>query len=52
MISSLLSKCFLSALVGSPIAFSINVTVLPTLSEIIDENICFHIRFTNITLRV
>ena len=39
MISSLLSKAFLSALVGSPIAYSLNVGILPSLSELIDENV-------------
>jgi len=39
MISSLLSKACLSALVGSPIAYGLNIGVLPTFVEIIDENV-------------
>jgi len=39
MISSLLTKSFLSALIGSPIAYTLNLGVLPTFSELIDENI-------------
>ena len=39
MISSLLIKGLFSAIVGSPIAYSLNIAVLPTFSELIDENI-------------
>jgi len=39
MISSLLSKACLSALVGSPIAYGLNVSVLPTFVELIDQNV-------------
>ena len=39
MISSLLIKGLFSAIVGSPIAYSLNITVLPSFSELIDENI-------------
>jgi len=39
MITSLLSKACLSALVGSPIAYGLNVDVLPTFVELIDENV-------------
>ena len=39
MISSLLSKACLSALVGSPIAYGLNVGVLPTFVELIEQNV-------------
>jgi len=39
MISALLTKAFLSAIIGSPIAYTLNLGVLPTFSELIDENI-------------
>jgi len=39
MISSLFAKGLFSAIVGSPIAYSLNLGVLPTFSELIDENI-------------
>ena len=39
MITSLFTKGLFSAIVGSPIAYSLNLGVLPTFSELIDENI-------------
>ena len=39
MISSLFAKGMFSALVGAPVSYGINLGVLPTLSEIINENI-------------
>jgi len=39
MITSLLSKACLSALVGSPIAYGLNVGVLPTFVELIEQNV-------------
>ena len=39
MITSLLSKAILSALVGSPIAYGLNVGVLPFFVKLIDENV-------------
>jgi len=39
MISALLTKAFLSALVGAPIAFGLNIGVLPTFVELIEQNV-------------
>jgi len=39
MISSLLTKSFASALVGSPIAYSLNVSILPSFTNLINENV-------------
>jgi len=39
LISSLLTKAGLSALIGSPIAYGLNVGVLPTFVKLIDENV-------------
>jgi len=39
MISSLLTKASLSALIGSPIAYGLNIGVLPTFVELIEQNV-------------
>jgi len=39
MISSLLTKAFASALIGSPIAYSLNVSILPSFTNLINENV-------------
>jgi len=39
MISSLLTKAFLSAMVGAPVALGLNIGVLPVFVTLIEQNV-------------